>query len=224
RAPADRSGSRAPRAPQVLVVLLEEPMRRLGEMAIEPFRVDLGVARLDLSFFVEPHADRPWEILCEFRAAIFDEATASRWLEQLETLAARAVERPDDQVSLLDASSTAEAELVAEVWGRGPEAPRSRARSVLDLIDERVRESPDAIAARSASATLRYRELDERSRRLARELRREGAGPGVLVGVYLDRSVHLPVAILGVLRAGAAYVPLDPSYPALRSRAIAADA
>jgi len=224
RAPADRSGSRAPRAPQVLVVLLEEPMRRLGEMAIEPFRVDLGVARLDLSFFVEPHADRPWEILCEFRAAIFDEATASRWLEQLETLAARAVERPDDQVSLLDASSTAEAELVAEVWGRGPEAPRSRARSVLDLIDERVRESPDAIAARSASATLRYRELDERSRRLARELRREGAGPGVLVGVYLDRSVHLPVAILGVLRAGAASVPLDPSYPALRSRAIAADA
>ncbi len=83
---------------------------------------------------------------------------------------------------------------------------------------------PDAVAAEMDGATLTYRDLDERSNRLAHALRARGAKAGVFVGICLDRSLDLIVALLGVAKSGAAYVPLDPSHPRDRLAFLLADA
>ncbi|MFD0394712.1 AMP-binding protein [Streptomyces nogalater] len=119
---------------------------------------------------------------------------------------------------------------------RLPEGERERlaawtanARTPLTLdVPGRVagfaRETPDAPALTDATGTLTYRELDERSGRLARRLTAEGVGPDTVVGLCMDRSAELVVAVLAVLRAGAAYLPLDPELPADRLAYMLADA
>ena len=92
------------------------------------------------------------------------------------------------------------------------------------LFERQVDRTPDAVAVRAGGDVLTYAELDERANRLARVLVRAGAGPETCVGVCLERSLDLMVALLGVLKAGAAYVPLDPDYPGERLAAMAADA
>ncbi|MEJ3750066.1 amino acid adenylation domain-containing protein [Actinomycetes bacterium KLBMP 9797] len=91
-------------------------------------------------------------------------------------------------------------------------------------FEEQARRTPDRIAVIAGLVRMRYAELDARANRVARELRRAGAGPGELVGVCLGRDEHLLPALLGVLKTGAAYVPMDPAYPAERLAYIAADA
>jgi amino acid adenylation domain-containing protein len=85
-----------------------------------------------------------------------------------------------------------------------------------ELFERQVDRTPDAVAASYAAARITYAELDVRSNRLARYLRARGIGPDVLVGVAIDRSIEMAVAVLAVLKAGGAYAPLDPSYPSAR--------
>ena len=99
-----------------------------------------------------------------------------------------------------------------------------RQRCVPQLFAEQARCQPEATALTHGDQTLTYGELDRRVNQLADFLGRSGVGPGDLVGVHLDRSIDMVVALLGVLRAGAAYVPLDPIYPAARIVEMLADA
>jgi amino acid adenylation domain-containing protein len=85
-----------------------------------------------------------------------------------------------------------------------------------ELFERQVEQAPQAIALMFSDERLTYRELNSRANQLAHHLGKMGIGPGVLVGIYMERSVHLVVALLGVLKAGAAYVPIDPTYPADR--------
>ena len=96
-------------------------------------------------------------------------------------------------------------------------------RTVLDLVRERALLAPDAVAVSAGAEQLTYRELTARADRLAATLRAAGTGPGDLVGLYLDRTAELPVALLAVLAAGAAYLPLDPGYPQERLAQVLAD-
>ncbi|MFI6025990.1 amino acid adenylation domain-containing protein [Amycolatopsis magusensis] len=89
-------------------------------------------------------------------------------------------------------------------------------RCVHELFEEVVRAQPDAPAVAASGETVSYRELNHRANRLAKLLREHGAGPGDLVGVCLERSIEMIVSVLGVLKSGAAYLPLDPDYPAER--------
>jgi natural product biosynthesis luciferase-like monooxygenase protein len=97
-------------------------------------------------------------------------------------------------------------------------------RCMHELIEEQVDRTPDAIALVSAGEEITYRQLDARANRLARHLERLGVGPEVLVGISIARSVDMVVAALGVLKAGAAYVPIDPAFPKKRLGFILDDA
>jgi amino acid adenylation domain-containing protein len=92
------------------------------------------------------------------------------------------------------------------------------------LVERQVARTPDRVAVRHGDASLTYAQLDARANRVAAALRARGAKPGVLVGVCLPRGIDLMVAILAILKSGAAYVPMDPDYPAERLRYIAIDA
>jgi len=96
------------------------------------------------------------------------------------------------------------------------EADYPRESTISQLFEHQVARTPDAVAVVSAGRSLTYRELDERSNQLARHLQLLGVRPETLVGVAVERSVEMMVGLLAILKAGAAYVPMDPSYPVQR--------
>jgi len=93
-----------------------------------------------------------------------------------------------------------------------------------ELFEEQVECTPDAIAVLHEGQSLTYRELNGRANQLARRLKVLGVGPDQLVALYAERSVEMVVGLLGILKAGAAYVPLDPNYPIERLRYMVEDA
>src|SRR5262249_29897801 len=102
--------------------------------------------------------------------------------------------------------------------------PRPAGATLHGLFADQAARTPDAVAVITREGTLTYRELDARADRLARRLAAAGAGVGSRVGLFMERSLEMVVALLGVLKAGAAYVPLDPDYPAERLAIMLEDA
>src|ERR1044072_9336439 len=129
----------------------------------------------------------------------------------LESIAAN----PERPVGELEILSDEERQWLLEdlnVTTLGPEAPRT----LHDLMRQRVMQSPEAIAICHEDSAITYGELDRRANQLANYLRRLGAGPEVVIGLYMERSIQAIVGLLGILKAGAAYLPIDPGYPATR--------
>ncbi|MEU1212539.1 amino acid adenylation domain-containing protein [Streptomyces sp. NPDC005790] len=181
--------------------------------------VDPGVSKFDLSFtFTETYdADgRPsgMRAAVDYATELFDAATVRDLAERLVLLIASVTADPDRPLSTYDVLTPAEHARIA-AWGAGPDenVPES---TVPALFGQRVRLAPDAPAVRDAGTTLTYAELDARAETLARHLAARGIGPEDRIAVALPRTHDLVVALLGVLKAGAAYVPLDPDYPAQR--------
>ena len=130
------------------------------------------------------------------------------------------VDTPLAQVPLL---TDADRERLLVTWNATHKAYRDDT-TVHGLFEEQVRRTPDAIAVVSGDQQRSYDELNRAANQLARHLRRLGAGPEVLVGICLERSVNLLTGVYGILKAGAAYVPLDPTYPADRLALMVEDA
>ncbi len=154
--------------------------------------------------------------------ALFADETIVRLLEQLQVLLAGIASDPRQRVRELSLLSLEERERLAE-WNRTAHAfPRES--SIAEQFELQVTQRPDAEAVIFGTERLSYRELNERANRLAHYLKEQGVGPEVVVGVSQERSVDLIVSLLGVLKAGGAYLPLDPEYPAGRREYMAAQA
>jgi natural product biosynthesis luciferase-like monooxygenase protein len=150
-----------------------------------------------------------------YRTALFDRARIldlqGAFTVFLQHVAAHA-DTPLAQAPLL---TEADRERVLVTWNATHKAYRDDA-TVHGLFEEQVRRTPDAIAVVSGDQQRSYDELNRAANQLARHLRRLGAGPEVPVGICLERSIDLMTGVYGILKAGAAYVPLDPTYPADR--------
>ena len=157
-----------------------------------------------------------------YRAGLFDRDTVTRWARWFVTLLDAVLTAADDTPLLaLDPLSTNERDALAKATtGASLSTPATVVASVLD----QARSRPDAIAVADANGTTSYAELAEHSGRIAAALVARGVRRGDVVGVRLDRDRRLPAALLGVLRAGAAYLPLDPTDPADRLARLTSDA
>ncbi|RKN04858.1 non-ribosomal peptide synthetase [Streptomyces radicis] len=155
-------------------------------------------------------------------AARYPRAALDAHARRFRTLLAAAVAAPGRTVGALDLLSAGESAAV-RAWG-GPAPRRSAPGTLTAVLDAAARRTPDAIAVRDRAGRLTYRELHERANRLARLLISRGAGPERVVGLLLPRSADALVAMLAVLKSGAAYLPLDPAYPAERLRFMIGDA
>jgi natural product biosynthesis luciferase-like monooxygenase protein len=153
----------------------------------------------------------------------FDAAFAERMLGHLESALAALAADPQRRLSELSILAPDEERALLHGWN-ATRADVAEDACVHRLIEARVRSAPDSTAVSARGRSLGYRELDARANRLARQLAAQGVGPGVLVGVCLERTLELPVALLAVLKAGGAYVPLDPAYPAERLALVVEDA
>ncbi|MEV0448439.1 amino acid adenylation domain-containing protein [Streptomyces sp. NPDC050600] len=153
---------------------------------------------------------------------LFDHATAEHLVRRFTAFLTQAVAAPERPTSGLELLSPDERRTVLETWN-GLDTPLPDG-SVPELFRRRAAATPDALAVLCGASRLTYAELDARSDRLAHHLRHQGAGPEQLVAVAMDRSADLVVALLAVLKTGAAYLPLDPRNPAERQHAVLAEA
>ena len=153
---------------------------------------------------------------------LYTETTARQLSDSLIRLLREVADRPAAPLSTYDLLEPAERDLI--LVRRNDTAAEMPAALLPGLIGESVRRNADRRAVRCGSESLTYRELDERVSRLAATLIAEGAGPQTVVGIALPRSLNLVIAALAVVRVGAAYLPLDPDYPADRIRYMLVDA
>ncbi|MEV7676575.1 amino acid adenylation domain-containing protein [Streptomyces sp. NPDC088752] len=191
----------------------------LPGLTVHGVPADLGASKFDLSFtFVETPggADAPGGMRAsvDYATELFDADTVRGLADRLVRLLGTVTEDPGLPLHAYDVLGDAENARLAR-WGTGPTRDLPE-ETFPALFAHRVRQTPDAPAVRDAHTTLTYRELDARADALARRLAARGIGPEDRVAVALPRDAGLVVALLGVLRAGAAYLPLDTDYPAAR--------
>ncbi|MFJ2510968.1 amino acid adenylation domain-containing protein [Streptomyces griseoviridis] len=211
---ATRDTSRTPLV-QAMVVLQNapaEPVRMPGlRTASHPVPREAAPFDLTVEFF---ETDDGLTTRVGYGTALFDEATIARFAGHLTTLLRAATAEPDRPLATLPMLTEAEYEQVVTGWN-GPVRPTPTG-SFPELVAAAARRRPDAPAVEDTHTVLAYRELDERANRLAHHLVSLGAGPGTFVGLCLERGVETVVGLLGIMKAGAAYLPLDPGYPADR--------
>jgi amino acid adenylation domain-containing protein len=194
---------------------------RLPGARVERVDVPLGVAKFDFLLYVERSGG---ELVGQFhyRTDLLDAATVQAWTAAFQVLLGHLLERPDQPIGAADLLDAGErARVLARADGAAPPVPD---RLVPDLIAQTAAARPDATALIHAGTVLTYRELMTRADRLAAALRDAGVGPDVPVGLCLPRSAEMALAALGVLRAGGAYLPLDPQTPPVRLAHMLADA
>ncbi|MGV0740718.1 amino acid adenylation domain-containing protein, partial [Mycobacterium syngnathidarum] len=161
----------------------------------------------------------------EFRTDVFDAATVGVMVGRLERILAVMTADPAQRLSSIDVLDVVERARLDEVGNRAAlTAPARVAGSIPEVFARQVVRVPDAVAVTFEGRSVSYWELDEASNRLAHLLVGYGAGPGECVALVLNRSVEAIVAILAVLKTGAAYLPLDPAYPDARIAVVVGDA
>ncbi|MFF3650651.1 amino acid adenylation domain-containing protein [Streptomyces sp. NPDC002181] len=200
----------------------------LGGATGTAFPIDLTTAKFDLTLDVSEDADRI-RLRFVYRPDLFEAGSVARLAEHTVAVLRAFAEAPDVPLAMADLLTAGERAALL-----GPDGPANRLpagavpepapRLAMERLAERMRLAPTAVAVSGGGRSLTYAELDAASRALARRLRAAGIGPESLVGVCLGRSVDLAVALLGVWRAGAAYLPLDPAHPRARREFTVGDA
>jgi nonribosomal peptide synthetase DhbF len=198
---------------------------QLPGLHVQPEPVAAVDAKFDLTLAYEQthHPDgTPAGITAyfEYAADLFDQATIHALTTRLTRLLTQATHHPDQPVSRHDLLLAGERQVLAEWNDTGRDLPRA---TLPELFARQVAGTPDAPAVSYGGAEVSYAELDRRANRLARHLISLGAGPERLVAIAMSRSPDMIVAVLAVLKSGAAYVPVDPAYPADRIAYILAD-
>ncbi len=187
---------------------------RLGEAKLSAFTRDGTTTKQDLGLFAWEVEGR-LRVAAEYRTDLFQPGTIRRLLAHFEVLLDGAATAPSARLSALPLLPGKERQQVVHEWNR-TDAPYPREQTLHALIEAQVARTPDAVALVTDGGTMTYAELNQRANQLAGYLRGLGAGPGRLVGLSAERSFDLMVGLLGILKSGAAYVPLDPEYPAER--------
>jgi amino acid adenylation domain-containing protein len=217
-----RDLSRSPLIQAMLVLRNAQALPRLEGLAVSEVPVHTGAVAFDLQLGMTEE-ERGLVGVFEYSTSLFEPATIARMGEHLQVLLESAVADPERRLGALEVSSAAERELLLVTWN-ATEAPFAYDRTIVDLFEARVAQQPSATAVVFERRELSYGELNARANRVARRLRELGVGPESLVGLYVDRSFAMVIGALGISKSGAAYVPLDPDYPAQRLTYILEDA
>jgi amino acid adenylation domain-containing protein len=197
---------------QVLFVLqTSSPGATAGTAATDA--VGTGTAKFDLSLYLTDaggNISGAWEYNCD----LFHEGTIVRLTQHLLTLVRGIAANPDMRLADLPLLTLEDKQHLAQ-WN-ATQVPYPAELCAHQLFEQQACATPEALALVFAGETLAYRELNGRANRLAHHLRSIGVGPEVGVGICVERGIDMVVALLGVLKAGGPYVPLDPAYPAER--------
>ena len=208
-----RETSRTPLV-QVLFNVANAPMHgmEIDGLDWEPLLLDRGGAQFELSLSVDTQVTR--SLCLEYNTDLFDRATVERMTGQYLTILESVAADPGQRLSALPLLSAEQLSALRE-WN-ATSGPYPQERTFTQMFEAQAAKQPSAPAAAFEGATLTYGALNERANAVAHKLRALGAGPGDFVALCVDRSLALLIGLLGIQKSGAAYVPLDPEYPAER--------
>jgi amino acid adenylation domain-containing protein len=190
-------------------------------LEVEPLDIDLGAAKFDLVLSLH-QAGTSFHGSFEFNADLFDDSTVRRMQGHYVRLLEASTTHPSRRLSELPMVTAAEQDLILG-WQAPPAEPPGET-CMHKLVKEQATRSPEAVALRCGPEQVTYGELNAQADRLARRLRALGVGPEARVGILLERSPDLVVGMLGIWKAGGAFVPLEPSHPESRRAFVLRDA
>lgn len=208
---------------QIMFVYQKDAVEALSLPGVSLTRrfIDAGVAKFDLTLFVN-ETEQGLTTAIEYNTALFATETIERMLGQWQLLLSGIATTPEQPVGRLSLLSETEAQTLLIDWNR-THLDFPDQMCLHHLIEASADRQPQATAVQFLQERLTYGELERRANQLAHTLAVRGVKPGTLVGIGLERSIDMVVAVLGVLKAGAAYVPLDPAYPPERLAFILSD-
>ena len=206
---------------QVMLALQNVPQENLElpGLSVRPEALDSEVAKFDLTLSLAETLGPAGEPLgiegsLEYSADLFERSTAEALVSRYARVLASAAADPGLAVSRLEVFAPGERQTLLERFNdTARDVPLA---TVAALFEAQARQRPEAVAIEFGDARLSYAELDRRANQLAHHLRRRGVGPETVVGICLERSPEMIIGLLGVLKAGGAYLPLDPAYPGQR--------
>ena len=217
----ERDLSRNPLFQVKFAVDADPPVPVFAGMNATRLVLKTGAEMLDLTLRMCERSDG-LELTFSYSTDLFSATTIDRMRGHFEELLRGAAEQPGRGIFELPILGADERRQLLVDWNETSlECPHA---CVHQLFERQTRATPDRVAISFADKNLTYSQLNARSNQLARHLRKRGASPDSVVGIYIERSLDMVVALLGVLKAGAAYVPLDPSYPPDRIAFILEDA
>ena len=192
----------------------------LPDLTIEQIEAHSGTATFDLTLMLSETPEGLHGVM-EYNTDLFTAATVQGIIDHFVLLLKGIVCEPESKISDLPLLSEAEAEQILEDWNR-TERTLPEAVCVHHLVEEQAARTPDEVALvmpayeEGERQTLTYGEMNQRANQVAHYLRAQGVESGMVVGICLPRSLDLIVGLLAILKAGAAYLPLDPEYPCER--------
>ncbi|MBA2673703.1 non-ribosomal peptide synthetase, partial [Ramlibacter sp.] len=209
---------------QVMLALQNAPLGALTlpGLKLQPLSNDSASAKFDLLVNAVEQGD-VLELGFEYAVDLFEAQTIARMAAHYAQLLEAASADESASIGALPMLSREESRRMLVEWN-APQVSYPQNGTIAQLFVQQVQERADAVAVSFEGESLSYAELNAQANRLAHHLRAQGVGPDVLVGVRMERGLELIVALLAVLKAGGAYLPIDPSYPEERVAAMLADA
>ncbi|MFZ6028858.1 MAG: condensation domain-containing protein, partial [Chloroflexota bacterium] len=209
---------------QVMFVLQNTPQEvtELSGLSLETLPIDQQMAKFDLTLSLTEFEQGLMGDL-EYNTDLFDSETIGRMSRHYQVLLEAALANPDQSLAALPLLTEAERQRLLVEWN-ATRAEFPQATCLHELFEAQAERTPQAVALVFDGVEMRYGELDARANRLAHYLQALGVGAESLVGILVERSLDMVVGLLGILKAGGTYVPLDPHYPAERLAYMLADA
>lgn len=196
---------------QAMLQVLPKTELKLGNLAMEDLHFDPGFAQFDLSLHLHESAGG-YRGRFEYCSDLLERTTVENLAAHFLNLLRQVAADPDQTLQKIPILSSDERRQILADWNNTA-VPYPRDICLHQLIEAQIDRTPNAPAVVFENRQLTYSELNTRSNQLAHFLQGRGLGPGSLVGICVERSLELVVGLLGILKAGAAYVPIDPSYP-----------
>ena len=203
---------------QVMFVLQNatRPFSGIPGLRVEPLEVATTRSPFDLSLFLRER-DGKYVGNLEYSTDLFDHGRIERMACHFQTLLEVIVKAPDQSIARLPILTEGERHRILVEWNdTATDYPKDKC--IHQLFEEQVERTPEATAVEFEDQQITYRELNRRANQLAHYLISLGIGPEKLVGICIERSIEMVVGLLGILKAGGSYVPLDPAYPQERLR------
>ncbi|WP_144523424.1 non-ribosomal peptide synthetase [Bacillus pumilus] len=216
----DRDLSRSPIFQVAMGYVTDSLHINLKGLTSEHVMVHHKVSKFDLTLHVFEQGDQ-LSIHVEYNTDLFDQETIHRYMNYYLRLLDGMTAQPERTFS--DYCLMDKAEQAAMIIGKNQTATPYPKRTIQELFEEQVQRDPHRIALSYLEESMTYQELDEKATKLAAYLQSKGVGPGSLVPMLFDRSFDMIVSVLGIVKSGAAYVPMSPEYPDARIRLIVRD-
>ncbi|MGE3315702.1 MAG: amino acid adenylation domain-containing protein [Planctomycetaceae bacterium] len=187
---------------------------KMGDLVLENYPITARHSKFNLSLTATEEADG-LRIVAEYNTDLFNRDTIQRLIGHYRTLLEAIVASPETKLSALPLLTKEEEQQLLTEWN-ATENSTLPANALHRLFERQVERSPEKIAVESHGSSLTYAELNRQANQLAHHLRTLGVGPETLVGICVNRSPQMLVGLLGILKSGGAYLPLDPDFPKSR--------